>query len=631
MKDGVPTAGVFDFQFSLFSAPAGGVAVAGPLTNGGVVVADGLFTTSLDFGAIPFTGIDLWVEIGVSTSGGENFKTLAPRQALGASPLAIYAANAGFASSVTGPVSSSQLSGTIPTALLPLGLVTTNGGLLTVGTNGSFLTIGGSTSPLILTNINGAFVLALAPPIPPQVAGVVAAAGPNSISLVWAPSTGAASYNVRRSTNSGGETFLKNVQTTWYADGGLVPGVNYYYEVSGVSLAGEGANSAEVFAAPVQGGDLSTNLNPWIFGAGAGAPGYPWATGSAVSGGTTPPGRTFAVSTSNLRLVKGGTVYAAAVSVYSVDPTETLKFKVLRPNGLNYDLVSESELFTPTQTGSNYFVLAHPMTCQEGDVPGIFISSGRGLQVDTANPGLGPTMYYDAVDLASANVPLPQAAGGYFNVTYWVDAPLIAYTGDSITAGHNDTTAWYPQLDLPNTILSGQLSSSYPWCASTNFASLVTYGNYARGGMCYDWVATNAVPRAVSNNAMVLWSACGVNDVALGRTWSMVLTNLGQVRSVWPSTNALLIAEILPWSAGSDAQALTIRTWNTNLLYWCQTNNATLARMHDGMGQIRPRTGQPDDLYAPFNKGDNTHLSQAGVSNYVYLMRGYLQTVIKTP
>src|SRR5262249_25167183 len=95
-------------------------AIAGPLTNGAVVVTDGLFATLLDFGA-NFPGADRWLEIGVRTNGAGlvGFTTLIPRQPLTASPYAITAAN------VTGPINgASILPGTVTGAQLATGAVT---------------------------------------------------------------------------------------------------------------------------------------------------------------------------------------------------------------------------------------------------------------------------------------------------------------------------------------------------------------------------------------------------------------------------------------------------------------------------------------------------------------------------
>ena len=109
-QDGAPANGLFDFRFALYdSTNLPGALLAGPVTNAAVTVSNGLFTTSLNFGNV-FTGASNWLEIAVSASGSNSFSTLSPRQPLTPSPYAIFA---GAAAAVTGPVSASQLSGTL--------------------------------------------------------------------------------------------------------------------------------------------------------------------------------------------------------------------------------------------------------------------------------------------------------------------------------------------------------------------------------------------------------------------------------------------------------------------------------------------------------------------------------------
>ncbi|MCX6902141.1 MAG: tail fiber domain-containing protein [Verrucomicrobia bacterium] len=106
LTDGGQSAqGNYDLRFILYDAATDGHSVAGPVTNSPVAVNNGLFTTSLDFGAGLFTGEARWLEIGVRANGDTNdFMPLSPRQPLTAAPYAAYAPNAGSAASVVGIV-----------------------------------------------------------------------------------------------------------------------------------------------------------------------------------------------------------------------------------------------------------------------------------------------------------------------------------------------------------------------------------------------------------------------------------------------------------------------------------------------------------------------------------------------
>jgi hypothetical protein len=87
---GVTVNGVYDFTFNLYDAPINGSPIGITLTNSSVLVSNGLFTTTLDFGSDPFKGEGRWLEIAVRTDTNA-FTILSPRQPLSATPYAISA------------------------------------------------------------------------------------------------------------------------------------------------------------------------------------------------------------------------------------------------------------------------------------------------------------------------------------------------------------------------------------------------------------------------------------------------------------------------------------------------------------------------------------------------------------
>lgn len=95
-RAGQPYTGSADVQFQLYDAATWGTLVAGPVVSGNVAVADGLFTTTVDFGAGAFTGDARWLEVAVrAPSGSGAYATLSPRQSLTVTPHAQYAASSG--------------------------------------------------------------------------------------------------------------------------------------------------------------------------------------------------------------------------------------------------------------------------------------------------------------------------------------------------------------------------------------------------------------------------------------------------------------------------------------------------------------------------------------------------------
>jgi autotransporter-associated beta strand protein len=96
---------------------------------------------------------------------------------------------------------------------------------------------------------NSNVVYSSVPPSPPS--QPVAVSKNNEIDLSWNTAAGAATYNVKRSTLSGGPySTIANVSTTSYADLNVSNGSPYYYVVSSLGQTKESANSVEVFGVP---------------------------------------------------------------------------------------------------------------------------------------------------------------------------------------------------------------------------------------------------------------------------------------------------------------------------------------------------------------------------------------------
>lgn len=105
---------------------------------------------------------------------------------------------------------------------------------------------------------------------------VTATAGSGQVALNWTASSGATSYNVKRSTVSGGPySTIASPTTVGYTDIAVTGGTNYYYVVSAVNSLGESSNSIEVSATPSAGASTTAIET---FGE--------YANGSSISSGT---------------------------------------------------------------------------------------------------------------------------------------------------------------------------------------------------------------------------------------------------------------------------------------------------------------------------------------------------------
>ena len=105
-----------------------------------------------------------------------------------------------------------------------------------------------------------------APNVPPAApTNLVAAPGDTQVSLTWSASSGATSYNVKRSGTSGGPyTQIAAPTSTSYTDTALTNGTTYYYVVSAVNSTGESANSAQVVAVPGVSNPPPPTFGTWI-------------------------------------------------------------------------------------------------------------------------------------------------------------------------------------------------------------------------------------------------------------------------------------------------------------------------------------------------------------------------------
>ncbi len=112
---GIPANGAFDLQFTLHDAVSDGNQIGSTLLRDDVVVANGVFSVTLDFGGGAFDGVGRYLGIGVRPgSSTGDYTQLTPRVQLNAVPYAVRSLKATTADllSATLPVSSGGTGGT---------------------------------------------------------------------------------------------------------------------------------------------------------------------------------------------------------------------------------------------------------------------------------------------------------------------------------------------------------------------------------------------------------------------------------------------------------------------------------------------------------------------------------------
>ncbi|HJQ71045.1 MAG TPA: tail fiber domain-containing protein [Blastocatellia bacterium] len=131
--NGSPANGNYDFEFKLFNDISAGFQQGAALQQLNIVVANGVYSVTLDFGATVFTGKDRFLEIGYRAAGGGAFTVLSPREQILSAPYSIKSLAASSAdtlsvdcvncvtSSQIQSVAGSAVTGAIPVASVPAG------------------------------------------------------------------------------------------------------------------------------------------------------------------------------------------------------------------------------------------------------------------------------------------------------------------------------------------------------------------------------------------------------------------------------------------------------------------------------------------------------------------------------
>lgn len=338
---------------------------------------------------------------------------------------------------------------------------------------------------------------------------------------------------------------------------------------------------------------------------------YPFVTGTAVNGGGTAAGQTFVVTDSSLAIRQHGPVTAFRYNLSAVDGT--IKFLIYRLSSGIYTAIGETPAITPVGTGEQLYVCSSPIITQPGDVPAIWMSNTTTLRAAQTSPtnsaGLvvgNPTSF----ELSSIS-PVTRS----INVAAFGPPPFLVVTGDSEMCAHG-SVVYAPFLD-------GGISGSTLGEPAAYLRGKVTdleYQNFAKGGQTWAFVAS-VISQIVAVKPRAVVVHCLVNDIFYGRSWTDIVADMQTVKAALDAAGILLfIEECFPWTASTDAQALTVRSYNANTAGWCAENGATLILCHDAMGQTRPSTGHLDDLLTAYDKGDGTHLTvPAGITKHTDL------------
>lgn len=440
------------------------------------------------------------------------------------------------------------------------------------------------------------FVPVAGPPLPPTgetvmganagtpglTAGLVATAGNTEISLNWVASEDAATYNVKRSTTSGGPyAQIASCTALSYVDTGLSNGVAYYYVVSAVNGDGESANSHEARATP-----QSTTLPaPWMNqdvgvatewsgdGGDVGLPGSSSYAGSVytVAGSGVDIWNSADSFQYIYRAVTGdGTMVAQVSSLTPTDPWA--KAGLMIRDSLNQDSVNVTMLIS-AQYGSLFSW--RPATGA--------VSSSAG--------GSGSAPYWIKLvrsgnlftGLVSSNSNSWQEVG---SVTVAMATNVLM--GLAVTA-HNNTmlnTATFNNVSVtaslpaaPGSLIAAATTAAVnlAWSASPAAAGYKVKRSSASGGpyatIATLLAATNYADTTIANGASYFYevTAVNANGESTPSSPAMAIVPLPQLNSVYTPRSGSLV---LSWPASASPFLLYYATNLTPPIVWSAVTNS---------------------------------------------------------
>jgi hypothetical protein len=279
--------------------------------------------------------------------------------------------------------------------------------------------------------------------VPAAPTNVTATPGNGQVTLSWSASSGASSYNVKRSTTNGGPyTTIASPTTTGYTNTGLTNGTTYYYVVSAVNTSGESANSSQVSATPTSG---TTAIN---YSSGFTSTGLQL-NGKAMLNGT------------RLRLTDGGSDEAAsaffgtAVNVQSFSTSFSFQPTNASADGMAFVIQNNGvTALGPGGGGLGYGPDATGATPYAGMSKGVAVkfdlysNSGEGSDsTGLYTGGVSPTT--PAIDMTSSGVNLH--SGDVFNVQMSYNGTTLTMTiTDASNPADTFTTSW--TVNIPTAV-----------------------------------------------------------------------------------------------------------------------------------------------------------------------------------
>jgi fibronectin type 3 domain-containing protein/regulation of enolase protein 1 (concanavalin A-like superfamily) len=429
---------------------------------------------------------------------------------------------------------------------------------------------------------------------PPSPGGLAATAGNNQVALSWGTSSGATSYNLKRSTVSGGPYItIASPSTTSYTDATAANGTTYYYVVSAVSAGGESANSGQVAATPR-------------------VPAPPTPTGLAVTAGNNQAALTWNASSGATSYNVGRSTTSGGGYVTIASPATPNYTDTTAANGTTYYYVVSAVNGGGTSASSSQ-VTATPEPPVPPTPTGLTATAGNAQVALTWNASSGATSYnvgrsttsgggYATIaSPATANYTDTTAANG--TTYYYV---VSAVNGGGTSANSSQVIAT-PEPSIPSTptglaATAGNNQVALTWNASSG-ATSYNVGRSITSGGGYATIASpataNFTDTTAANGTTYYYVVAAVNGGGTSPNSSQVVATPVSAAT----TNQLLVNPgfELPGTGKITTGYATVTGWANSGVTYTDTGVQTNPPPHSG-------------LYSAYCKGGDSGAYQ--IANY---------------
>jgi fibronectin type 3 domain-containing protein len=298
------------------------------------------------------------------------------------------------------------------------------------------------------------------PPIPTVLASPAAGA----VSLTWSPVSGAASYDLYRSTTTDGEgstPYLTGLSGPTYSDTNVTAGIQYFYTLTAVnSVGGQSAQSTE------------TSATPTAAVAPVAAP-----LSDADIGSPTDAGAASYNSTTGIWTVAGG-----GADIWG--NSDQFNFASTTVSG-NATLIAEVTSLTNTDPWAKAGLMFRDGSTSNAANVAVFATPGNGVSLQWRTTAGGASNYTNI-----ASVPAPTASA-----PVWLE---LVRTGNVFTASYSTNGTTYTTVGTETITLDTALSAGLAVTAHNN--SLLTTATFANVAVPYvaGPVAIPTVPTIVA-------------------------------------------------------------------------------------------------------------------------------------